>query len=712
MDLHTAHPMSDEASYELAAEPDHPDSTPTLEVDDVAAIETSPEPAAEAVAPPAPPAPPTPPVEPPAPATAAAAGDRKPGPKLNRKKKRRKSRWDMPAWGVSALIHVGIVGLLAVVATGSSEVARKMVNLDASTMLGAPGIEELTKIDADPLNTPRDSAVGNPDASSAGASASFSGVGSGPPSATPSIRGTGRAVGERTILPSIKVAPSIGGLGMMPAAPTRDLGGGGMIGGDVTFGASEVGEALDQITHEIRRHLTQHKVSVIWMFDESESMRDDQKAIKAKFDRVSSQLKANLPEMIKGKAKDKKANWPPLTHAIVGFGEELHFEQPKPTENIDLIGRAIDHLVIDTTGKEQTMTALARVINQYDQVVPKDVKMLLVLVTDESGDDGEYVEEARQAAMARGVPIYVIGRQAIFGHGVVHIRYQDPVTKDIYWPGIKRGPETADFECLQYDGLHGRNDEQPSGFAPYELARLAKDTGGIYFLLPTEEEMRVRQREKAYSIATLKEYVPDYESRAAYNERRLKSELRRTMYEVIATTKDFPFRIDYPVEPGALVEAVQEQIPIMTTRLNTLIAIEKRLKQLEKARNLEPERRWQAAYDLMLAQVVAYQVKAYEFRAQLEEMANRPPKPSQMPTEDREVVWHLGHSTKLLVPKQKTEKVVAEANRLLKQVIERHPKTPWSDLAQDELERGMGVGRHEWSRSNKYMERAKLVPKY
>ena len=80
-------------------------------------------------------------------------------------------------------------------------------------------------------------------------------------------------------------------------------------------------------------------------------------------------------------------------------------------------------------------------------------------------------------------------------------------------------PETAGKEALQWDGLHGRWDEQPSGFAPYELARLAKDTGGIYFLLPSEEEMRVRQREKAYSMTTLKEYVPDYESRAAYYER-------------------------------------------------------------------------------------------------------------------------------------------------------------------------------------------------
>ena len=133
-------------------------------------------------------------------------------------------------------------------------------------------------------------------------------------------------------------------------------------------------------------------------------------------------------------------------------------------------------------------------------VIGKDRRLLIVLVTDESGDDGDFVEEAHQAVVSLKVPVYVIGRQSLFGYGTAHLRYVDPVTKDVYWPSIHRGPESADVETLQWDGLHGRWEEQPSGFAPYELARLAKDTGGIYFLLPSEENMRVHQREKLYSI--------------------------------------------------------------------------------------------------------------------------------------------------------------------------------------------------------------------
>src|SRR5262249_42318308 len=143
----------------------------------------------------------------------------------------------------------------------------------------------------------------------------------------------------------------------------------------------------------------------------------------------------------------------------------------RPTFDIDVIGRAIERLRVDDSGVENTLQALQEVINHYSGLIKKDRRLLIVLVTDESGDDGAKVEEARQMATNMKVPIYIIGRQSLFGYDRAHLKYVDPVTKDVYWPAIRRGPETADIEMLQWDGLHDRWDEQPSGFAPYELAR-------------------------------------------------------------------------------------------------------------------------------------------------------------------------------------------------------------------------------------------------
>ena len=236
-------------------------------------------------------------------------------------------------------------------------------------------------------------------------------------------------------------------------------------------------------------------------------MQDDQKTILQKFDRVSTELKLNV--------EPNKKTAGALNHAIVGFGQDMDYVLDKPRDDIDQIGRAIKHLKIDSTGTENTMQAIREVVEHYAYVAQKGGRrLLIVLVTDESGDDGTYVEEARQALKKYKVPLYVIGRQSLFGYPFAHHQYIDPVTKDVYHPLIRRGPETADLELYQWDGLYERWDEQPSGFAPYELARLTRDSGGIYFVLPSEEFMRVRQREQAYSITQLKEYLPEYDNRA------------------------------------------------------------------------------------------------------------------------------------------------------------------------------------------------------
>ena len=645
------------------------------------------------------------------------------GPMLLRGKKARNLKFEAPAWAVSALVHVVVLGGLGWM-TFSEELKSLPGTLTAMVEKSSAGEAELTPIMADPSGERSTEAVGSIVATTPGGSSGL-GTGSGPPSATPTV-GVRAAVGERTSLPSIKVAPSLSGMAMMPSAPSRDLGlggagGGGKISGDVTYEAKDLGAALNQLTAEILRHLAAHRLTVAWVFDESESMKDDQQAIKEKFDRVSSELRVNVGD-------DKKAAGA-LNHVIVGFGDTMNWELDKPTSDPDQIRKHIDRLRVDETGIENTMQALTNVINRYaksSKDKEKDRRLLIVLVTDESGDDGGFVEEARQAAVSRGVPIYIIGRQSLFGYSRAHLKYVDKVTGDTYWPSIRRGPETADTEILQYDGLHERWDEQPSGFAPYELARIAKDSGGIYFLLPSEETMRVHQREKAYSITTLKEYIPDYKSRAEYLALRDGSELRRSLYEISLMTspdanplnKDFSFiyRRHFPINPDTLVPAMLEEGPKARARLSRLLDIEKRLRSLEKARAKEPEKRWQAHYDLMLGQVVAYQVKAYEYLACLDEMVALVRKgelrPKQMPTAERVVEWVIDHSRDRKAPKGETEKKYAEAEALLKKVIEKHPKTPWADLAQDEMNRGFGCQRNEWRHNPRYDERAKLVPKY
>src|SRR5208283_3876363 len=600
----------------------------------------------------------------------------------------------LPAWSVSLLVHVVILSALAAATFSAQDKNKKPISFDSALAGYRQGEREELNIWADPATIPRDQAIGNvhggasggqpvemseeggeSDDGDGGGMVVAAAFGSGAPSATPRFRGTGkRGINEGNSLPNFKIA-GMGGspLSMLPSAPAADLYGGGRIAGDPVFDVQEIGVALDQLAREILRHLKDHKLTVVWLFDESISMQDDQRTILEKFDRVSFELNKNI--------EPGKKTSGALNHAIVGFGQGIDFVLKKPTLEIDEIGRAIKKLRTDMSGVENTMQAITQTIDAYAGMIGKDRKMLLILVTDESGDDGADIEEARQALKKHKVPLYVIGRQSLFGYQFAHHRYVDPVTKDVYHPVIHRGPETADVEIYQWDGLYDRWDEQPSGFAPWELARLTKDSGGIYFLLPSEEFMQVRQREQAYSIVQRKEYMPEYDNRMVYVQNRTVSDLRRSLYQIISSPKDFIYRRDFPIDAGELMQAAAQEGEKATFKLNALLEVQKRLGTLAKIRDRDPERRWQAHYDLILAQTVAFQVKAYEYRALMASIVKSPPVPKRQPAPDLVVTWVVDHSKTPLAPRNETAKKYAEAERLLKEVIIRHPKTPWADLA-------------------------------
>jgi hypothetical protein len=654
--------------------------------------------------------------------TSSNAGGSRPYKLRRRMRARVRLRYLMQAWGVSLMVHAAILSALAAATFSSQDTIKRIMNFDSALASHRNGEPEVLPIYADPENIARDRAVGDEHAETPGEPPALAanegessdeeggiivaGAGTGRPSATPRVRGAGKGqINEGNSLPGVKLdGLASSPLSLLPTAAAADLSGGGKIAGDPIFDVKEIGVALDQLAREILRHLKDHKLTVVWLFDESASMQDDQKSIIQKFDRVTSELKLNV--------EPNKKTVGALNHAIVGFGQSIDYVLEKPRENIDQIGSAIRNLKIDSTGTENTMRAIRDVVNHYSGVIRKDRRLLIVLVTDESGDDGADVEEALQALKKNKVPLYVIGRQSLFGYPNAHHRYIDPVTKDVYHPLIRRGPETADLELYQWDGLYDRWDEQPSGFAPYELARLTKDSGGIYFVLPSEEFMRVRRREQAYSITQLKEYLPEYDNRLTYVEKRNSSTLRQTLHAILTEAKAFLYRRDYPIDSTELVKEAFPEIEKTTLKLNTLLQIQSRLEELRKLRDREPEKRWQAHYDLMLAQTVAFQVKAYEYRSLMASIVKSPPVLKRQPAPDLVVTWVVDHSKTPLAPRNETAKKYAEAERLLKDVIFRHPKTPWADLAQDTLDRGFSVQLNDWHHNPKYYERGQFVPKY
>lgn len=517
-----------------------------------------------------------------------------------------------------------------------------------------------------------------------------------------------KAVVNDSRVPSIKVASRLG-MGDLPSRGDLNLS--LEIKGEDTVVVADQGGAFDRLTREILNKLSKKKVLLIWLFDESLSMKDDQQDVRNRLEKVYAEL-----------GFSGKAGGDALLSVVLSFGKELHVHTPKPTGDLSEVRDAIDRIPVDKTGEEWPCKYVIEVTRQYAQFFRQGGRtVLLVIPTDESGEraeakrkesDGANVEEAVLAATRVKMPIYVIGRQSVFGYPYAHLSYTDPETKDVYWPRITRGPETADVECLQTEGLHARWDELSAGFGPYDLARLASDTGGIYFMLPTPD---LQVPERHYDPLEMKEYVPEYVTRKEYLQRRESSELRAAVYKVIAHTSSISVPLDFDIDAGRLRAEAERAYKQATDHRKLLSEAYGFLKSVEKNREREPSRRWQAHYDLLIAQIFAYQVKLFEYEYFLKDFVSKPQTPKMKADPEHRVSWrvqHANHRTRSWAPQQYTTEPRELAERLLKQVIERHSGTPWAIRAETELARGFSVQITEVRHSRRYAERAALVPKY
>jgi hypothetical protein len=309
----------------------------------------------------------------------------------------------------------------------------------------------------------------------------------------------------------------------------------GQVTGEVGAMVEGYGEALSRISKELIRLMREQKVLVVWLFDESESMKDDQAEIRQEFGTVYAELEIAQRKV---KVLRRKKNEDVLLTSVVGFGKEIHTLTRKPTSDVNEIRAAIDRIPIDDSGEEYTCQAIAAVIDQYHkQAVRQKRKLVVIVVSDESGNGGQFVEATVTKAKRAKVPVYILGRESVFGYPYAQIVWKDPLYGLPFWVQIYRGPETAFPECLQWDGLRARHDAFSAGFGPYEQVRIAKETGGIFFVLPSEEENLSgagAHEERKFRAYDMKQYQPLLLSRREYLQRRNRSKFRTQIWNVIA----------------------------------------------------------------------------------------------------------------------------------------------------------------------------------
>jgi hypothetical protein len=475
----------------------------------------------------------------------------------------------------------------------------------------------------------------------------------------------------------------------------------------IVQGAGSVGTtgatgAVDRITHEILLSLDKRPTLVVWLFDQSGSLKPQRESIAKRFDRVYDEL-----GIIENAGNDafQHADQPLLT-AIAQFGSNVELLTPKPTDDLAEIKAAVRAVNDDPGGKENVFQSVGFLADKfrYHRLARERRNVMIVVFTDEAGDDIDALDAAVEECRKYAMPVYVIGVPAPFGRTTAYVKYVDPDPNFDQTPQkapVHQGPESLMPEriMLLFGGRAEDEEQMDSGFGPYGLCRLAYETGGLYFTVHPNRKTggRVEMWETAamsshlvsfFDERVMRNYRPDYiptkdyyqmvKSNAAYAALVEASQLSATT-PMEGVRQRFP-RIDDAQFARDLSEA-QKAAAKLEPKTSALVTI---LRQGEKDRAKVTSPRWQAGFDLAIGRALAVNVRTEGYNAMLAQA-----KQGLKFKNERSDTWLLRPSESVTVSSA-LAKDAADAKKYLERVVAEHKGTPWAADAAEELKRPLG----------------------
>jgi hypothetical protein len=465
-----------------------------------------------------------------------------------------------------------------------------------------------------------------------------------------------------------------------PAEGTRVRGVGPESVGDVEG-------AVDRVAIEILRQVEQGPTLVAWAFDASLSLEAERERLASHMEGVYAHIKG----------LDKASQGGGLLTAVVAFGQDRKV-MAGPTADPAEVVSAIKAVPRDTSGVETTFGTVAEIVKKYCKFKDGEghkYRLLIIVVTDEVGDDETRLEEAVATAKAGETPVYVLGSSAPFGEVEGRMNYTDPKTKQTFYNlPVRQGPESALPEVIRlpfWDDGPQYDDSLDAGFGPYALSRLTNETGGIYFVT------RMWPGRVTFDPNHMREYHPDWGSKAAYEQSVARDPLRQAVLQAAQISRQTP-----PGQPSLHIPAADDPDFKEAVKRNQFIVarVEYTVKEalgpitsVARLRDRETSRRWQAHYDLIRGRLLAMRIRCNEFNTACAQMLRDQPK-FKNPGSN---TWKLVPSEEIRARDPQAKAVAAEAQRLLKRVVDEHPGTPWALLAKRELKDPFGF---KWVEAN------------
>lgn len=454
---------------------------------------------------------------------------------------------------------------------------------------------------------------------------------------------------------------------------------------------TSVGGVLDRLTIEIANNAKNNDLNVIWLFDASISLSKQREDIRDRFEKIIQEIGMNsFSHSIK--------------HTICSFGSSLSIINSDPTNDTDILYRSIDSIVLDETGIENIFGSIEQLCKQY-----KTTRNMIVVFTDEVGDDLNLLDKTVVEARRKGTRIYVVGPPAPFGLSSIQFKYVDPDPKfdqNEKWVEINQGPETLFKMTLDLHSLPIDESGLDSGFGPYALSKICVDTGGIYFAVhPNRNENQVSKKEISplssyisvfFDNAVMKKYSPDYRSILLQTKEnqthKIKTALLNACKIPIQINNNQKINFTAYTE-GEFVEQLNEaqkysaKIEPQIDRIYTI------LKEVESQSKSLDEKRWLASYNLAMGRILATKCRIELYNAMLAEA-----KTGLQKNDPKNNLWNLEFDAEFTTKSSQLQKSYTAAIKYLQSIVSDFPDTPWALVAQNELDTPMG---YKWIDSYK-----------
>jgi hypothetical protein len=411
------------------------------------------------------------------------------------------------------------------------------------------------------------------------------------------------------------------------------------------------------------------------LFDQSLSLKERRDAIADRFENVYRQLES-LDEGSKGA----------LQTVVATYGEGFKLLTDKPVDDVKTLIPKVRAIPDDPSGKENVFSAVKQLVGKFRGERAKKRSVMILIVTDEKGDDAETnLEETITLCRRQGIKVYCVGNAALFGRekGYVTWKYPEGMTEDIE---VDAGPETVEPEALVlgFWGGHGPDlSRMSSGYGPYALTRLCKESSGQY-LIAQEDTRGLR-----FDPAVMRNYQPDYRPIEEYRKSLRKNKAKEALVTAAKATKienvALPKLHFRAYNDTVLREEITEAQKPEAEFDYKIRQIKDILSQGEKDREKLTEPRWRAAFDLAMGRALAMDVRSYGYNLMLAEMKGTPKSFQKKDSNE----WRIEPS-KTIGGGGDVKKRERLAVMYLKRVIDENPDTPWEKLAARELATPMG----------------------